>query len=95
MYLAAFPQNILYPHGYQTPRWHDATGDHYLPYSEVRGQETTGKDRPTFKLLKEKKKKPIPLDSSENTIVNAANQSERKKSADGKECPTSQVGILI
>jgi hypothetical protein len=71
----------------------DATGDHYPPYSEVRGQETTEKDRPTLKLLKEIKKKPIPLDSSENTIVNAANQSERKESADGKECPTSNQGL--
>lgn len=33
----------------------DATGEHYLPYSEVRGKETTEKDRPTLKLLKKKK----------------------------------------
>lgn len=33
----------------------DATGEHYLPYSEVRGKETTKKDRPTLKLLKNKK----------------------------------------
>ncbi|XP_062616566.1 uncharacterized protein LOC134278262 [Saccostrea cucullata] len=67
----------------------DATGDHYLPYSEVRGQETTEKDRPTLKLLKEKKKKPVPIDSTENTLVNTANQEE---STDGQECSTNMQG---